>query len=548
MRISNAPKLKDMNMNYYSQYDPGIPLSRGILGYFHNMYGNETPWLQTPAYSYTFDILMKTKYGERHLNSLGQMMMRTVDHDAEAQQGFVDGCDILWHMHQEEWTKLWNAYIAEYNPIWNVDAEESTTETRDLEDNHTGTDTMGQTGTITNAKSGTDTVAMTGTDANAKTGTDTTAMTGTDENAKTGYDTVTSTGTDTNAKTGTDTVATTGTDTNAKTGHDTVAMTGTDANAKTGTDTLAKTGTSELEKTGSERTHTSYTTDNDYDIDIDGSETGTDTMTKSGSESNVHSGSVANSGTETVAHKIFGFNATTGQDSDSETRTPNLTTTFNNETNTLTYNSRQDQETKNLANTHDEHRDEVKDEDTDATLSFTNRSDTETLNLQDRTTYASTETETKNLQDQTTYASTTTETKNLQDETTYASTNTETKNLTDRTTFNSTETETKNLQDQTIYATTETETRNLQDQTTYASSNTETFAKTDTNTKALKDTQEGTITTIYERHGNVGVTMTQQMLEADRDYWLSATSLFYENVLKDIVTDICYKIQVDEYI
>lgn len=64
-------------------------------------------------------------------------------------------------------------------------------------------------------------------------------------------------------------------------------------------------------------------------------------------------------------------------------------------------------------------------------------------------------------------------------------------------------------------------------------------------TRDLTDTDTGTIETVTTRQGNQGVTMTQQMLEADLDLWVNVKMLFYETVMRDIANYICYKIVFD---
>ena len=118
--------------------------------------------------------------------------------------------------------------------------------------------------------------------------------------------------------------------------------------------------------------------------------------------------------------------------------------------------------------------------------------------------------------------------------TTYGKKEDNTKDLTDITTYGKTEENTKNLTDSTKYGKTEENTKNLTDSTTYG--------RTDTTTHNTKDTDKGTITRLTTRGGNIGVTMTQQMLEADSEYWNKITSLFYHQVITDIVDEITYKI------
>lgn len=102
------------------------------------------------------------------------------------------------------------------------------------------------------------------------------------------------------------------------------------------------------------------------------------------------------------------------------------------------------------------------------------------------------------------------------------------------TTYGKKEDTSKDLTDSTSYGKTEENTKNLTDSTTYG--------RTDTTTHNTKDTDKGTITRQTTRGGNIGVTMTQQMLEADSEYWNKITSLFYHQVITDIVDEITYKI------
>ena len=124
------------------------------------------------------------------------------------------------------------------------------------------------------------------------------------------------------------------------------------------------------------------------------------------------------------------------------------------------------------------------------------------------------------------------------DSTTYGKTNTNTKNLKDDTTYGKTNTNTKDLSNSTQYGKTSTNTKDLTDTTTYG--------KTNTNTKDLTDTETEQTTTENIRGGNIGVTMTQQMLESDLSYWNKASSRFYDNVIKDILNEITLKIYVPE--
>lgn len=72
-----------------------------------------------------------------------------------------------------------------------------------------------------------------------------------------------------------------------------------------------------------------------------------------------------------------------------------------------------------------------------------------------------------------------------------------------------------------------------------------THGTSSTLTRDLTDTDSGTIETVTTRQGNQGVTMTQQMLEADLNLWDNVKMLFYETVIRDIADYICYKITFD---
>lgn len=87
-------------------------------------------------------------------------------------------------------------------------------------------------------------------------------------------------------------------------------------------------------------------------------------------------------------------------------------------------------------------------------------------------------------------------------------------------------------------------TPNVKDTTTVSpgTSETLTHGKITTESRDFTDTDTGTIKRTEKRGGNIGVTMTQQMLEADSEYWNKDLALFYNAVILDIVTEITYKI------
>lgn len=82
-----------------------------------------------------------------------------------------------------------------------------------------------------------------------------------------------------------------------------------------------------------------------------------------------------------------------------------------------------------------------------------------------------------------------------------------------------------------------TETRNTKDTETKDLTDTTTYGRTDTETKDLTDDHTGTETTTgktehtLHRHGNIGVTTSQQMVTAERELW---NWFFYDVVFTDI--------------
>lgn len=90
---------------------------------------------------------------------------------------------------------------------------------------------------------------------------------------------------------------------------------------------------------------------------------------------------------------------------------------------------------------------------------------------------------------------------------------TETRNTTDKVTHNTTDTETRDTTDTVTHNTTDTETRDLKTGETGSEKVT------------------GTITHETHRHGNIGVTTNQEMLEEERKLW---TWNFYNQVFADV--------------
>lgn len=116
-------------------------------------------------------------------------------------------------------------------------------------------------------------------------------------------------------------------------------------------------------------------------------------------------------------------------------------------------------------------------------------------------------------------------------------TDTETRDLSDAVTYGKSETTTDSRTETTTHGKTTTNSRDLSDAVTYGKGE-----KTE-NENAHTDT--GTITTEHTRGGNIGITMTQQMLQADLDYWRQLEAKFFEGVCKSIVDMITYKIYTE---
>lgn len=73
-----------------------------------------------------------------------------------------------------------------------------------------------------------------------------------------------------------------------------------------------------------------------------------------------------------------------------------------------------------------------------------------------------------------------------------------------------------------------------------------TYGKSSSGSNNGSESNTGTITTEVKRGGNIGVTMTQQMLEADLNYWNKTSARFYDNVIKDILNEITLKIYIPD--
>ena len=268
-----------------------------------------------------------------------------------------------------------------------------------------------------------------------------------------------------------------------------------------------------------DRLYTAYTSEYNPIWNVDGSitetetrdlaadHTGTDTTGSSGTDTQTHTGteSITDSGTDTQTHTGTESISDSGTDTQTHTGTESISDSGTDSE------SRSGTDRKETSGS-------VYGFDSSGAIPSDSGSETVTAGIGTSTTYGKKEDNTKDLTDSTTYGKTEENTKNLTDSTKYGKTEENTKNLTDSTKYGKIEENTKNLTDSTTYG------------------------RTDTTTHNTKDTDTGTVIRETKRGGNIGVTMTQQLLEADSEYWNKVTSLFYHQVITDIVTEITYKI------
>lgn len=106
---------------------------------------------------------------------------------------------------------------------------------------------------------------------------------------------------------------------------------------------------------------------------------------------------------------------------------------------------------------------------------------------------------------------------------------TETRNLSNAVEHGTTETETRDLSNKVEHNTTDLETRDLSNKVEHNTLDTETRDLSDSRTGNEKT--NGTVTHEMHRHGNIGVTTSQQMLNEERELW---QWYFYEYVFKDL--------------
>ena len=279
----------------------------------------------------------------------------------------------------------------------------------------------------------------------------------TDETKRTGYDQTEKDGTDTLQLSGTDTVQLSGTDEVQLSGKDTVQLSGTDEVQLSGKDTVQLSGTDEVQLSGKDT------------VQLSGKDTlqlsGTDTVTDSGdetttrtytnyAETNTRTGNVVNEKT------VSAFDASTYQPAEKDTET---------------YNSVQDQ--KGISGSYADETDFGKQVDTDY-----GRKDETTYGKKDETTYGRKDETTYGKKDETTYG--------RKDETTYGKKDETTYGRKDETTYGKKDETTYGRKDETTYDTT--------DKTTYGST--------------FTDRHTGTEKFTNYRHGNIGVTSSQDLI------------------------------------
>lgn len=307
-----------------------------------------------------------------------------------------------------------------------------------------------------------------------------------------------------------------GTSTSNRTGTDTIRHTGTDSMRDGGTDTIAHSGDYKTSHTGTDSVKQTGTTSTEH--------TGSDTVAGNGEQSVTSSGSDVLRKTGTDTHTITGSETTehSGTDSQDQSTSKSIISDHSNSTKSV-YGFESTSPAPSEA-------------------SVTDHDGSETGNLSDSTTYGhsievtkkDTDSDSVDTSDTTTYGKNDTTKHNSTQTTTYDSGTSESVNRSDTTTYGGVDTTTDTRKESTEYGKTSTNTKDLSDATTYGSGE---YGSTEGN---HKDT--GTITTTHKRGGNIGVTMTQQMLQADLDYWAQLEAKFFERVCKDIVDMITYKI------
>lgn len=243
--------------------------------------------------------------------------------------------------------------------------------------------------------------------------------TGTDTHDKTGTDKLTNTGTDKTATSGSDTVTNTGTDTNRTGGQDTVTNSGTDKTATTGTDTVTN------ENTESDSSHINSMTGGNQTESYNQALSDQRTVKEGSTTTSVNDG-----GTSDTVHKITGYNEETLGTADE-----NITTVKQTVTDTLDRNMTDTtNHTGNSGNSINHQESEERWDNTDKTNNGTSatkygKTDTRTLDTDETTKYGKTDTRTLDTDETTKYGKTDTRTLDTVATTTYNNSDKETLNL-----------------------------------------------------------------------------------------------------------------------
>lgn len=311
--------------------------------------------------------------------------------------------------------------------------------------------------------------------------TETTDTTGNTKTSGNGTDA----GTDTHAKTGSDSTSDTGTDTMAETGKDTLTISDTSTSTDSGTDSLKISGTSHSLDSGKDTVRTSGTDTDTLSGSDTLSRTGTDSTANTGDDVVKTSGNDGDtndvSGESSTKKQFYGYNSTDPADAD-------LTKT----------NMKQGSKSTHVI---------------DETQTTTHGlKSTETLNLNDTTNYGKVDTLTKEESQSTEYGKEVANDKDETDTTTYGKKVSNDKDETDTTTYGKTDTRTLDTLSTTKYNNTDTETVNL------------------THTTSGTEDRTGKADHTLHRHGNVGVTTNQYMINEE---WELRKKSFLEHVYQD---------------
>lgn len=389
--------------------------------------------------------------------------------------------------------KLYEALRGKYNPLWNVDGVTGII----TEDTHTGTDTNAKTGDDTSKLSGVDATASSGSDINTLSGRDVDTLSGTDAIASSGRDIDTLSGTDTNRQSGTDTTQLSGEDVVTLDGQDVETLGGTDTDRLTGTDSKAHTGTQAVAHTGTVTTVKDITDGTSYD--------GKEINHKYGDE-------------------IVGEETTTYDSGNTFFPTKKITTHYPGE-------GEQDVTQRADVKEYD-HRADSRDYDETSTDTH-NNTDTTTFNDTEATTYGKVDTMSYGKTDTTDYGKEETTEYGKEESTTYGKTDAMTYGKVDTTQYGKTDTTTYGKTDTMSYGKVDTLQHGKTDTTTYGKQDKTTYNSTNTETKDLFDKH----LEMQIRQGNIGVTMTQQLINAQID--LTSKDSLIDYMIADFIHTTC---------